>query len=175
MSKINSNEVIAESKELLSADFETFVEDEVTFDLPTAENLNIGLYKSKIKDIEVVESDGVMTAIDCFHQLEDSEGKVYNIRFRFFVKGGGVKDLSIVFRKYGFKNFNEAVGAEEDVEVTKKKNSSYLSISSRKKTKKCSPLTAAWLASKSKTAPPKVDVSDEDDFEEDDYLLDDED
>lgn len=174
MSKINCNEVV-ESKDLLSTDFETLVADEVSYELPTHNNLDEGIYASRIKDIEVIKADSKMTAVDCYHELEDSKGDVFYIRFRFFDERGGVKELVSVFRKYGFANFADAIGVEETVTVAHKANSSYLYISSRKKRKKCSPLTAAWLASKSKTAPSKVDVSDEDDLEEDDYLLDDED
>lgn len=165
MSKIYSNEAIVEEKEILSADFDTFVEDEATFCLPTPENLTEGLYKSRLKDVEVVEADGTVTAIDCFHEIEDSSGKVHYIRFRYFVKGGGVKDLASDFKKYGFKNFNDAIGVEEDIEVSAKKNSTYLFIYTRRKKKKLSSLT-----SRPKSVPVTISVSDEDldDFLEED-------
>lgn len=165
MSRINSNEVVAENIDMLSADFDTFVEDEATFCLPTPENLTEGLYKSRLKDIEIIKADGVMTAVDCFHEIEDSAGKVRYIRFRYFVKGGGVKDLASDFKKYGFKNFNDAIGVEEDIEVSAKKNSTYLFIYTRRKKKKLSSLT-----SRPKSVPVTISVSDEDfdDFLEED-------
>ena len=174
MSRITSNEVSVENKDMLSVDFETLIEDEVSYELPTPNNLGAGTYNSRIKDIEVFDSSSKITAVDCYHELENSKGEVFYIRFRFFAERGGVKELISVFRKYGFVNFSEAIDIEEVVEIKNKENSSYLAIVSRNKKKKGGSLSEALRKSKGKVATTKVVDDTDDDFEED-YLLDDDD
>ena len=160
-----------EAHNFLNTNFSTFEADEIEFVLPTTDNLTAGRYKSKIDHFDVIEEDGKVTAIDCFHNLEDNDGNVVHVRFRIFEGKGGIKDIMNVFKSYRFNSFNEAVGVEETVMISPKKGSDYLFIIDRKKANQISSLTRSLNKAKVKTPPPEIDAEDDED-EDYDFLED---
>lgn len=171
MSKLSTGAINAQ--DFLKADFSTFEAEEPEFVLPTAENLDAGRYKSTLDHFDVIEENGEVTAIDCFHKLEDNDGNVVRVRFRIFASKGGINDLKDVFQGYRLHSFAEAIGIEETVVLASRKGSNYLFIKTREKAKRVSSLTRALNKAKIKSPPPEIDEGKDEDY--DDFLIEDDD
>lgn len=137
------------------------------FLLPTANNLPTGHYESKIVEVNDAVQNGQVVGVDCFHDLTDSYGTNYRVRFRYYAPRE-VADLAQKIGSYGLSGSLGSLlqGLQESVDVAPKGGSSgYLSISHRtlqattqtiavSSSTTTSPITATPVTGSSTTASP---------------------
>ena len=103
------------------------------FKTPTMVNLPSGQYSSQIIDVAVAVQNGQVVGIDCFHQLTDSSGRTYHMRFRYYAPHE-VDALVETVASYGLTGSLGALlqGLQESVDVTPKAPpSNYMYIAQR--------------------------------------------
>jgi hypothetical protein len=103
------------------------------FKTPTTGNLPAGHYDSLITDVADAVQNGQIVGVDCYHELIDSDGTNYRIRFRYYAPRE-VADLAQKIGSYGLSGSLGSLlqGLQELVDVAPKGGSSgYLSISHR--------------------------------------------
>ena len=104
----------------------------ISYIFPKIGNVDAGVYTSEIMNVEeVLNDDGSLDALDFYHQLTDNNGNVIYVRFRYYAKDlpGLARELS----KYPHvQTWQNTVGLQEEVVVSKKATGNYMYISSRK-------------------------------------------
>ena len=103
------------------------------FKLPTIGNLPIGHYESEIVDVADAVQNGQVVGLDCFHQLTDSSGSTYHMRFRYYAPHE-VDALVKAVASYGLSGSlgNLLQGLQESVDVAPKAPpSNYMYIAHR--------------------------------------------
>ena len=137
------------------------------FKTPTMVNLPSGQYSSQIIDVAVAVQNGQVVGIDCFHQLTDSSGRTYHMRFRYYAPHE-VDALVETVASYGLTGSLGSLlqGLQESVDVTPKAPpSNYMYIAHRtlqattqttavSSTTTTSPTTATPVTGSSTTANP---------------------
>ena len=103
------------------------------FKTPTTGNLPAGHYDSLITDVADAVQNGQIVGVDCYHELIDSDGTNYRIRFRYYAPSE-VADLAQKIGSYGLSGSlgNLLQGLQESVDVAPKAPSSnYMYIAHR--------------------------------------------
>lgn len=103
------------------------------FQLPTPGNLPAGHYLSEILKVDDAVQNGQVVGVDCFHQLTDSSGSTYHMRFRYYAPHE-VDALVKAVASYGLSGSlgNLLQGLQESVDVAPKAPpSNYMYIAHR--------------------------------------------
>ena len=101
--------------------------------LPQVGKLPVGNYESIIYDVAEATQNGQIVGVDCYHQLTDSSGKQYRVRFRYYAPKE-VDALAETLASYGLSGSLGSVlmRLQENVTVAPRAGSTtYLAISSR--------------------------------------------
>ena len=104
-----------------------------TYILPRVGKLPAGNYQSVIYDVTEAVQNGQIVGIDCYHELTDSGGNKYHVRFRYYAPKE-VDALAETLASYGLTGSLGSVlmGLQETVTVAPRAGSTtYLAISSR--------------------------------------------
>lgn len=101
--------------------------------LPYVNCLPVGSYESKIVEITDAVQNGVLVGIDCTHELIDSNGKVYCVKFRFFAPED-IQHLKATLRSYNLSGTlgSALMGLTESVDIAPRPGSAkYVWIANR--------------------------------------------